>query len=148
MFMEKGYDSVTMADVAAASEVSLSTVFNYFPKKETLVFDIEEELGVKLAEAVRDRAKDESILDALKRYFLESPHFNPPSKKIFLDFMKLVRSTPELSSYFRMTLARYEGLLAKEIQKESEVSKLEAECISKLVLEGLSPSVMIKRLAS
>ncbi|RYZ55412.1 MAG: TetR/AcrR family transcriptional regulator, partial [Proteobacteria bacterium] len=39
MFMEKGYDSVTMADVAAASEVSLSTVFNYFPKKETLVFD-------------------------------------------------------------------------------------------------------------
>ncbi|RYZ86999.1 MAG: hypothetical protein EOP04_12695 [Proteobacteria bacterium] len=52
--------------------------------------------------------------------------------------MKLVRSTPELSSYFRITLARYEGLLAKEIQKESEVSKLEAECISKLVLEGVN----------
>ena len=39
LFGERGYDAVTVADVARAADVSEKTVFNYFPAKEDLVFD-------------------------------------------------------------------------------------------------------------
>jgi len=38
LFLEKGYDSTTMDDVAARAEVSRSTLFRYFGSKEALVF--------------------------------------------------------------------------------------------------------------
>ena len=38
LFVERGYDAVTVADVARAADVSEKTVFNYFPAKEDLVF--------------------------------------------------------------------------------------------------------------
>ena len=64
--------------------------------------------------------------------------FNPPSKKTFAGFGKLIRNTPELSSYLRGLWARYENTLAKEIQHECGIGKLESECIAKLVFEGVS----------
>ncbi|BBJ40169.1 hypothetical protein SSPO_028870 [Streptomyces antimycoticus] len=37
LFLERGFDRVTVAEVAAAAEVSVNTVYNYFPAKEDLV---------------------------------------------------------------------------------------------------------------
>jgi AcrR family transcriptional regulator len=42
MFLERGFDAVTVAEVARACDVSEKTVFNYFPTKESLVLDQEE----------------------------------------------------------------------------------------------------------
>src|ERR1700756_2224436 len=39
MFLERGFDGVRVAEVAAACGVSEKTVFNYFPVKEALVMD-------------------------------------------------------------------------------------------------------------
>src|ERR1700734_1468379 len=39
MFLEAGFDEVRVADVAAACGVSEKTVYNYFPTKESLIFD-------------------------------------------------------------------------------------------------------------
>ena len=39
MFMERGFDGVRVAEIAAACGVSEKTVFNYFPTKESLVLD-------------------------------------------------------------------------------------------------------------
>ena len=38
LFVARGFDAVTVADVARAADVSEKTVFNYFPAKEDLVF--------------------------------------------------------------------------------------------------------------
>src|SRR5579859_7317129 len=46
MFLERGFDAVRVAEVAAACGVSEKTVFNYFPVKEALVMDrLEAALG-------------------------------------------------------------------------------------------------------
>ena len=38
-FATKGYDAVTVAEIARLAEVSEQTVYNFFPSKELLVLD-------------------------------------------------------------------------------------------------------------
>ncbi|PJZ77073.1 TetR/AcrR family transcriptional regulator [Leptospira neocaledonica] len=138
LFIEKGYDTVTIVEIAEKAEVAVTTLFNYFPTKESLIFDLEDEIDSDILTAIRDRKKGQSILDALHQYFFSSKLFNPPDKKTFSGFGKLIRSSPELTSYLRGLWARYENTLAKEIQNDSGSNKIEAECVSKLILEGVS----------
>jgi AcrR family transcriptional regulator len=55
LFLERGYDAVTVVDVAVAANVSEKTVFNYFATKEDLVFANAEEKLFERAEAIRLR---------------------------------------------------------------------------------------------
>lgn len=138
LFIEKGYGSVPVAEIAEKAEVAVTTLFNYFPTKESLIFDLEDEIDSDILGTIRDRQKNQSILDALHQYFLMSKLFNPPNEKTFTGFSELIKSTPELSSYLRGLWSRYENTLAREIQSESGASDIEAECIAKLILEGVS----------
>jgi AcrR family transcriptional regulator len=137
LFLERGYEAVTVAEIADRAEVAVTTLFNYFPTKESIIFDLEDEIDTDILTTIRDRKKDQTILAALHKYFLTSQMMNPPNKKIFSEFMKLVRSSPELTSYFRGMWGRYENTLAREIQSDSGVNKTEAECVAKLILEGV-----------
>jgi AcrR family transcriptional regulator len=56
LFAERGYDEVSVLDVAATADVSEQTVYNHFPTKEDLVFDRTARLDAALTEAVRQRA--------------------------------------------------------------------------------------------
>jgi AcrR family transcriptional regulator len=138
LFIERGYRDVTVAEIAEKAEVAVTTVFNYFPTKESLIFDLEDEIDSDILAAIRDRSSGRTILDALHDYFLTSKLIDLPNKKKVAAFMKLVRSSPELTSYLRGLWHRYENTLAGEIRRDSGVSKIEAECIAKLVLEGVS----------
>ncbi len=53
MFLAEGFDTVSVARIAAACEVSEQTVFNYFPTKESMFFDRTESMTTAIAEAVR-----------------------------------------------------------------------------------------------
>ena len=55
MFVERGFDNVTVAEVAEAANVSKMTVFNYFPRKEDLFFDRQEALQALLVELAHRR---------------------------------------------------------------------------------------------
>ena len=55
LFAERGYEQVTVADVARAADVSEQTVYNYFPAKDNLVLDQDEALRDRLVQLVRDR---------------------------------------------------------------------------------------------
>ena len=54
MFLVHGFDNVTVAQIAAASEVSQQTVFNYFTTKESMFFDRTEPMITAVADAVRN----------------------------------------------------------------------------------------------
>jgi AcrR family transcriptional regulator len=55
LFLAEGFENVTVARIAEASEVSEQTVFNYFPTKESMFFDRSDSNVEALAEAVRQR---------------------------------------------------------------------------------------------
>jgi AcrR family transcriptional regulator len=71
LFAERGFDEVTVAEVSRAADVSEATVFNYFPRKEDLVYGRMESFEDELLAAVRDRAPGESALQAFASFVLE-----------------------------------------------------------------------------
>ena len=66
LFAERGFDSVTVAEVAAAADVSEKTVFNHFPTKEDLAFAGREEGIAQFVAAIAGRAATEPVLDVFR----------------------------------------------------------------------------------
>jgi AcrR family transcriptional regulator len=62
LFQARGFDAVTVADVARAADVSEKTIFNYFPAKEDLVLHDGGERLAALIQAIRDRAAGDSLI--------------------------------------------------------------------------------------
>ncbi|MGH2843613.1 MAG: TetR/AcrR family transcriptional regulator [Solirubrobacteraceae bacterium] len=73
MFLARGFDNVKVSEIAERVGVSEKTIYNYFPTKESLVYDRAEEQLLSLAAAVRDRTPGSSpmsaFLQALKADF-------------------------------------------------------------------------------
>ncbi|TGS15802.1 TetR/AcrR family transcriptional regulator [Mesorhizobium sp. M2E.F.Ca.ET.209.01.1.1] len=67
LFMERGFDHVTVDEIAEAADVGRMTVFNHFPRKEDMFFDRDEEGREMLREAVRQRPAGVAPLEALCR---------------------------------------------------------------------------------
>lgn len=72
LFAEHGYEKVSVLDVARAAEVAEQTVYNYFPTKERLVVDLDEEIRDRLCELVRTRAPGATPAAAVREYLLRS----------------------------------------------------------------------------
>jgi AcrR family transcriptional regulator len=71
LFSERGFDEVTVAEVAEAADVSEKTVFNYFPTKEDLVFQPGASWRQDLIEAVRSRPRGVSIVQPFRDFTME-----------------------------------------------------------------------------
>ncbi|UQA96770.1 TetR/AcrR family transcriptional regulator [Streptomyces halobius] len=118
LFLERGYDQVSVKDVADAADVSVTTLFKHFPGKEALVFDREAERGAELVAAVRDRAPGRTVLDALHTHLRElllAAHVSPG----FRTFRELVDGTPALSEYAHRMWMRHETALAAALAEET-----------------------------
>ncbi|NUW34150.1 helix-turn-helix transcriptional regulator [Nonomuraea sp. SMC257] len=72
LFLMRGFDQVTVAEVARAADVSVNTVFNYFGTKEDLFLDRQADLEEIYRGVVRDRRPGESVVDAFRRDFLDA----------------------------------------------------------------------------
>src|SRR5919197_6500938 len=70
LFSERGFERVTVAEIARAAGVAEKTVFNYFPTKEDLVYWRLESFEDELLETIRGRQPGESILAAFGRFVL------------------------------------------------------------------------------
>lgn len=79
LFAEKGFDHVSVQEIADAADVSKMTVFNYFGTKEDLVFKPMEEHFSDAARAVRERAPGESAVEAVRRQLLDMIEARDPS---------------------------------------------------------------------
>jgi len=120
LFLEKGFDAVSVAEIAAAAEISKPTLFRYFPAKEDLVLyrigDHEDEA----ARVVAGRAEGESAIGALRAHFLDGLRRRDPVTGLndhpaVRAFYRLLYGTPSLVARLYAHLERSEAALAEAL---------------------------------
>ncbi|WP_171168065.1 TetR/AcrR family transcriptional regulator [Streptomyces sp. I05A-00742] len=116
LFFERGFDEVTVAEVAEAAEVSAMTVFNHFPRKEDLFLDRIPE-GIALATAaVRDRDPAESPVAALRCLALRLVDEGHPLAAVgYAPFWRIVYGSPALRARVREGAEELEAALTAAI---------------------------------
>jgi AcrR family transcriptional regulator len=137
LFAERGFDQVGVREVADAADVSVTTLFNYFPSKEALVFDLDEDVEAALVAAVRDREPGTSLLAALRAHFtawVKGVTDSPTTS----DFIRVIESTPTLREYARQMWLRHEVSLAAAIAADIGAPEDDARCavLARFALEG------------
>ncbi|AGL17935.1 TetR/AcrR family transcriptional regulator [Actinoplanes sp. N902-109] len=113
LFLERGYDRVSVREIADAADVSLSTLFNYFPTKESLAFDESEAIGSALTATVRDCAPHE-VVGAL-RAFIVKWATEVASYPHAAEFTDMIARTPALGAYGRRIWLQHEEALTRAL---------------------------------
>jgi AcrR family transcriptional regulator len=121
LFLERGFDQVSVADVARAADVSEQTVFNYFPTKEDLVFERMDTFEHELLAAVRNRPEGEPALHAFVRFILNRSNtaMAGDGKRRVAQLTRLVTASPSLMSRERQIVAQYTDALAALLAEET-----------------------------
>jgi AcrR family transcriptional regulator len=68
LFLERGFEAVTVAEVAREADVAQKTVFNYFPSKEDLFYGRLEAFEEELLAAIRERKAGQSVIGAFREF--------------------------------------------------------------------------------
>lgn len=120
LFLEHGYDKVTVAQIAEEADVSLATVFKHVPDgKEALIFDDGAERRDALVAAVRDRPAGRSVLAALREYLSGRGPFATDIPADLRRKRDLVMRTTALSDYQRKLWLTASAPLAEAIADAS-----------------------------
>jgi AcrR family transcriptional regulator len=124
LFATRGFDHVTVAEVAEAAEVSEKTVFNYFPTKEDLFFDEVPARLAAIAAAVRERRPGQSALGALRD--LQAKEAPRLTSEQFATFARVIEESPALRAKELDVMRSYSETLAETLRAELGVSELDA----------------------
>ena len=117
LFLEHGFDQVSVADIAAAAEISTPPLFRYFRSKEDLALHRIADHQGEAARVVRQRPGDQTPLAALREHFLDGLARRDPVTGLndhpgVLAFHNLIFSTPSLSGRVSEYIGRDEDALA------------------------------------
>jgi AcrR family transcriptional regulator len=124
LFAERGFENVSVAEIADASGVSKVTLFNYFPTKEDLVLAPMEEHRDDMARAVRERATGESAVEAIRRDFIARIESDDPSTGVsdvpaVMQTRTIIMASRSLQERVVMFTMRAEELLADVLAEEA-----------------------------
>ena len=132
LFAARGFDHVTVAEVAAAAGISEKTVFNYFPTKEDLFFDEVPKREQAIVAVIRGREPGETILAALRRLQVEEcPRLCSPG---FAIFARIIEESTALQAKELEVMARFAQVLAETIQGELQIDERDARIAAGLLV--------------
>jgi AcrR family transcriptional regulator len=135
LFLERGFDAVTVAEVARGADVAEKTVFNYFPTKEDLFYDRLESFEDELLNAIRQRKPGETVVAAFGRFVLE-PRGLLASRKgreareaaeALRAITRTIVESPALLAREQQVFARYTNSLAAVIAEETGAASGDVE---------------------
>ena len=129
LFAKRGFDSVTVAEVGRAADVSQVTVFNYFPTKEDLFYGGMQFFEEQLIEAVRSRARGEPALGAFRRRLLEGADNLAAKERVdaIRRAAQAISTSPALVARERDIVDRYTRQLAAVLAEETGAAPDDAE---------------------
>ena len=127
LFADRGFEGVTVAEVARSADVSEATVFNYFPTKEDLFYSGLEEFEEKLLAAVRDRKPGTSVLAAFRDFMLvqrgvfdmKAAGGDDEATERVRTITRVITESPALLARERQVLDEYSSSLAALIAEET-----------------------------
>jgi AcrR family transcriptional regulator len=127
LFAERGFEAVTIDDIARAADVSRKTVFNYFPTKEDLVYWRLEAFESELLSAVAERSPGEPITAAFERFVLAPRGLlaarEPEAVEQLAEMTRMIVSSPALLAREAQIFERYTRSLAELIARETRAGK-------------------------
>ncbi|MEU6036990.1 helix-turn-helix domain-containing protein [Actinomadura sp. NPDC047616] len=120
LFLEHGYEPVSLAQIAEAAEVSRRALFAYFPSKEDLVLERVADHESEHAQVVRGRPPEVPPLAALRDHFLDGLDRRDPvtglcDRPETLALYRMIRDTPALATGLLRYHARSEAALAEAL---------------------------------
>ena len=123
LFAERGFERVTVTEIAREAEVSPATVFNYFPTKEDLFYSRLEAFEDELLNAIRDRAAGESVIDAFSGFLLGQGGVltmdSPEADEQLRTITRIITESPALLARERQVFDRYAQTLAALLAEET-----------------------------
>ena len=121
LFAAKGYDAVTVLEVAHLAEVSEQTVYNFFPSKELLVLDEDAAFEARLVGMIRERPAGMKISDAVRagaQKFLKELRARPKSPMSRGGLPCLINTSPMVRRAWLAAVERYAGAVGKALAEE------------------------------
>ncbi len=132
LFVQRGFDNVTVAEVAAAAGVSEKTVFNYFPTKEDIFFDEVDARIAGIVAAIRERPIGVSVLESLRKMQLaECKRLCSPA---FAHFANIIESSPALQAKELEVMAKIAHVLTETIADELNLDDRDARIAAGLIV--------------
>jgi AcrR family transcriptional regulator len=122
LFAERGFEPVTVADVAATADVAVQTVFNHFPTKEELFFADRGPLAHEPADAVRNRPAGLTPLAALRQHLADRAsrfvawHVTPEGRS----YVRAIDASPALALHEQRVIHEAEQQLSAALAEAWE----------------------------
>ncbi|MFJ6083509.1 TetR/AcrR family transcriptional regulator [Streptomyces sp. NPDC092369] len=162
LFLERGFMEVTIAEIAEAADVSVNTVYNYFPAKEDLFLDRSVEVVERASRWVRGRDAGESAARAVLRELRAEVEVVSPRVGLMAgygNFMRVIHEAPPLRSRLwtlqQEILDHLEATLREEVGAAADdplpgliagqicwVQQMVMVSVSRAMLAGRNPDVV------
>ncbi len=133
-----GYDAVGIREVAAETDVAVTTIFSHFASKEALVFEQDEDFEQRLTQAVTGRAPHEPLIPALRREIQALVrHCTADSTA---PVWRMIDASPALRQYEESMRLRHAESLATAIAADLDSPQTTTACrtIARFVIDAYS----------
>lgn len=137
LFLERGFDAVTVDEIATVANVSKRSFFDYFPSKEEVIVAWQDHFGEALALAVEARPAGEPLTRTVEEAMIAS--ISAAMRPEALAVEDLIRNTPVLRERESVKYARLEQTLAQALQKRArgERGRFRAQLLAAVIISGL-----------
>jgi AcrR family transcriptional regulator len=132
LFVTRGFDHVTVAEIAREAGVSEKTVFNYFPTKEDIFFDEVPDRLEALRDAVRARPQGQSLIETMHQ--LHAKQSGRLASTGFAQFSRTIAESPALQAKETEVMAQFTDHLAATIREELGIHPADAQIAANLLM--------------
>lgn len=117
LFSERGFEAVTVDDIAERAEISRRTFFRYFPAKEAAAFPRNDERLERFRKYLRRRLPEETPLGRVRRAALAMAREYVEDRAAMVAQHRVVEGSPALIAYERAMDLHWEAALAEGLQE-------------------------------
>jgi AcrR family transcriptional regulator len=123
LFLQKGFQSTTVDEIAEEVDISRRTFFRYFESKEGVVFSNVNQDMNELERILAARSPDEPPLVALRESFIEFAHYLEDRRDIMQARFELVTRNPELQARGAQISQEWTGLVERALGRHTGLAE-------------------------